>query len=212
MNNDIQIRVSACSECALFANRQTREPLFPHDILKLPWRTIAMDILEFQNKNFLVVVDCMSHFRELRMMNGKTAEHVVMPLKSIFAVHGAPHSIMADNMPFGSHRMREFAREWSFNVVTSSPHHHQSNGIAERDVKTIKQFLKCEMSGEDVYRSLQIYQDTPLSGCFYSPAEMLFSRRLRTGLPIAGACLAPGVVLADDTLHARQRRAKTYHD
>ena len=213
MNNDIQVKVSSCSHCAIFGNQQAKEPLVPHDIPELPWYTLAMDIMEFQGMNYLVVVDCMSHYPELRQMKGKTANHVVMALKSIFAVHGVPMSVFADNMPFSSQQMLIFAKDWGFTIKTSSPHHHKSNGLAERYVQTIKQFMKkCESSGEDIYRSLLAYRDTPVSGCFYSPAEMLFSRVIRSGLPVTSESLKPAIVSPTDQLRANQRVTKETYD
>jgi hypothetical protein len=213
LHGDVMVKVSSCSTCALFANRQAREPLISHEVPKLPWYTVAADILEFCGSNFLVVVDCMSHFPELRLIKKKSAADVIMALKSIFSIHGVPMSLLADNMPFGSHAVAEFAKVWNFTVVTSSPHHHQSNGMAERYVQTIKQFMKkCEVSGDDIYKSLLVYRETPLAGCMYSPAEMLFSRYIRSGLPVTTETLRPLNVDAHDTLQKRQEVAKLYYD
>jgi hypothetical protein len=33
-------------------------------------------------------------------------------MKEMFARHGIPEKIIADNMPFNSLRFRDFAREW----------------------------------------------------------------------------------------------------
>jgi hypothetical protein len=52
--------------------------------------------------------------------------------------------------------------------------------MAERYVQTIKQFLrKGEETNEDIYPALLAYRETPVSGCVYSPAEMLFNRCIR---------------------------------
>ena len=37
--------------------RQQREPLLPHAVPDLPCQKIAMDILQFEGKDFLVVID-----------------------------------------------------------------------------------------------------------------------------------------------------------
>ena len=114
----------------------------PHDIPDLPWYALAMDIMEFQGMSYLVVVDCMSHYPELRQMKGKTANHVVMALKSIFEVHGVHMSVFANNLPFSSQQMLTFAKHWGFTIKTISPHDHKSNGLAERYVQIVKQFMK----------------------------------------------------------------------
>jgi len=97
----------------------------PYDTPTLPWYTVVMDIMQFRGQNYLLVVDCMSHFPELCLLGGKTAQHVVMALKSMFSIHGMPKSIMADNMPFTSHVMKQFGKDWCFDIVTSSPHYYQ---------------------------------------------------------------------------------------
>jgi len=189
---DIEVEVASCESCAKFGNRQPREPLLPHEIPELPWLRVAMDILEFRSNSYLVVVDCYSHFPELRILRRKTAEDVVMALKSIFSVHGIPLTIMADNMPFNSSVMKRFAKEWCFSIKTSSPHYPRSNGMAERYVQTVKLFLKkCENGGDDVYRSLLAYRETAVTGLPYSPAEMLFIQSIRSHLPVTTETLRP---------------------
>ena len=61
------------------------------------------------------------------MPHDKTASSVITSMKSVFARHGVPDEIMADNMPF--------AKDWNFNIITSSPHYAQSNGQAERTIQ-----------------------------------------------------------------------------
>ena len=70
LNQDIYSKVSLCSECAMFANRQSKEPLMPHDTPTLPWYTVAMNIMQFRGQDYRLVVDCMSHFPELRLLGG----------------------------------------------------------------------------------------------------------------------------------------------
>ena len=161
LSNDIRVEVANCSICTCFSNRQMKEPMVLHEIPELLWNKVAMDILEFCSHNYLVVVDCYSHFPELHILKQKRAEDVIQALKSIFSAHGVHLSIMADNMPFNSAAMHAFSREWCFSIQTSSPHYHRSNGLAERYFQTVKQFLKkCEATGDDLYRSFLAYRET----------------------------------------------------
>ena len=133
-----------------------------------------MDILEFQNHNYIVVVDFYSHYPELRIKKGKTAKDVIGALKSVFSVHGVPMDVVADNMLFGSEAMKQFSIEWGFNVITSSPHYHRSNSMAERYVQTVKQFLKKPADTEsDIYQSLLAYRQTPVAGLPYGPSDAI---------------------------------------
>lgn len=211
--SDICEMVSRCPTCQKFANNQQKEPLIPHDIPSIPWNKLGMDILEFQSKSFLVVVDFYSHFPELRLMKQKKSEDVVAALKSIFAVHGVPLEIIADNMPFGSIELAKFAKEWGFNITTSSPNYPRSNGMAERYVQTMKQFLKkADDSGGDVYAALLAYRQTPVSGLPFSPAELLFNRCIRGPLPITSESMLPSIPQAHEQLVARQAAQKCVHD
>ena len=47
MNNDIQVKISSCSHCAILGKQQAKEPLVPHDMADLPWYALAIDIMEF---------------------------------------------------------------------------------------------------------------------------------------------------------------------
>jgi hypothetical protein len=213
MTSEVKDMVSRCPTCQKFANQQQKEPLIPHAVPELPWNKVGMDIMEFQNKNYLIVVDFYSHYPEVRLMHQKRGTDVILALKSIFAVHGVPAVVIADNMPFSSAAMCDFAHEWGFTITTSSPHYHQSNGMAERYVQIIKQFLKkAADSGEDLYEALLSYRQTPLTGLPFSPAEMLFNRCIRGPLPCTSDHLKPVIPEALEALRARQRAQKVSHD
>jgi len=60
----------------------------------------------------------------------------------LFGRLGIPRQLIADSMPFGSFKFREFSNKWNFQIITSSPHYVQSNGLAERGVSVAKDMLK----------------------------------------------------------------------
>ena len=66
------------------------------------------------------------------------AESTIAVLKSVFARHGNPNIVVADNMPFNSR---------DFKIITSSPQYPQSNGLVERNVQTIKLLLRKAREG-----------------------------------------------------------------
>jgi len=119
---------------------------------------------------------------------------VIKHLKSIFARHGIPEVVMSDNGPqYASEQFTKFTHQYGFTHVTSSPKYPQSNGAAERAVRTIKQMLSKNQTGEgDVYMALLAYRSTPLENG-WSPAELLMGRKLRTTLPIIPQQLKPKI-------------------
>lgn len=72
---------------------------------------------------------------------------------------------------------------YGFEHVTSSPLYLQSNELVENGVKIVKLlFKKAHDSNTEPYLALLNYRDAPLKHG-KSPAELLFSRKLKTRLP-----------------------------
>ena len=214
INRDIESVVAKCATCLKFRPAQVKEPLIPHEIPEIPFQKVAMDIMTYQGHDYLVLVDYYSKYPELaRLSYGKSASVIITHLNSIFARHGIPEVIVADNMPFNSLQFRQFASEWGIQVNTSSPRYPQSNGQAERFVGIIKCMLKkAEEDGRDPYVALLEYRTTPVSGLPYSPAQMAMSRQLRTKLPVHHNTLKPSVVYAKSEHSNRQSLYKSQYD
>uniref|UniRef100_A0A3Q2U3D0 Integrase catalytic domain-containing protein n=1 Tax=Fundulus heteroclitus TaxID=8078 RepID=A0A3Q2U3D0_FUNHE len=132
---------------------------------------------------------------------------VIVHLKSMFARHGIPETIISDNGPqFRGQEMKAFATDYCFEHITSSPKYPKSNSEAERAFQTVKNLFK---KASDPYRALLAYRATPLSNG-YSPAELLMGRRLRTTLPILPERLQP--VLPDLQVLRQTERKKRWAD
>ena len=92
--------------------------------------------------------------------------------------------IISDGGPQFRSEFRNFAQEWGFQHIQSSPYHHQSNGEEERFVRTVKDTLpKANQSGQDPDMALLCYRSTPINSKLPSPAELMSSKRYRTLLP-----------------------------
>ena len=135
-------------------------------------------------------------------------------LLAIFAVHGIPEEVVGDNMPFNSREFRQFAKDYNFVMTTSSCTHSQSNGKAERNVQIVKRMLKkAYEDGKDESLALLEFRNTPVTGCDYSPAELLFSRKLRDKLPVKSSSLDPKIPInAREQLLKCQEKQKFYYD
>lgn len=136
-------------------------------------------------KNYLVIVDYYSRWIEILKLYNKTSDSVIEVLKQLFGRLGIPRQLIADNMPFSSLKFKEFSNKWNFQIITSSPHYAQSNGLAKRGVSIAKDMLKKSFhTGMDVDFYLLTYRNTPISGLQYSPTQLLQSRKLRSTMLI----------------------------
>ena len=121
-------------------------------------------------------------------LRSTSSASVIHKLKTVFARHGIPESLMSDNGPqFSSQEFSNFSKDYGFDQVTSSPNYPQTNGEAERAVRTIKTLLS---KNDDPLLALLTYCSTPLQNG-YSPAELLMGRKLRTTLPTISQTLQP---------------------
>ena len=216
INAAIDDLVSQCSTCQQHQRSNQREPLIPQQVPQRPWCTVAADIFYFKGRDYLLVVDYFSKFPEVARLSNKTSEAVIMAMKDMFARHGIPERVIADNMPFNSLKFKSFASDWEIEVVTSSPHYPKSNGLVERNVQTMKRLLKkADESKQDAFLALLEFRNSPITGMEVSPAELLMERKLRTRLPTVKSLLEPKtrpMSQVRQKLLLRQQRQKAYYD
>ena len=182
MSKDIHQKMSKCATCATYKMKNQKEPMIAHHIPDRPWQKLGADLCEHKGENYLVVVGYYLKFIETALLPNKTAETVITHLKSIFARHGIPEELASDNMPFNSKEFDEFAKEWEFKQIISSPTYAQSNGMSEKALQTVKRILK---KADDPYIGLMEYRNTPVTGMTNSPLQLLMSGVTRTKIPIS---------------------------
>uniref|UniRef100_A0A672HFZ9 Integrase catalytic domain-containing protein n=1 Tax=Salarias fasciatus TaxID=181472 RepID=A0A672HFZ9_SALFA len=147
-----------------------------------------MDLFVWEKKTYLVAIDYFSRYIEVAYLQVASTETVISALKNIFARHGVPVTLMSDNGPqYASTLFKDFASEYGFTHMTSSPRYPQANGEAERAVATVKGLWK---EGGDYAKALLSYRATPLENG-YSPGQLLMGRQLRTTLLQVPKTLTP---------------------
>jgi len=64
-----------------------------------PWQRVATDLLEWQNSQYLIVVNYYSRYIETVKLSSASSSDVIGHLKSIFAHHGIPEVVIPDSRP-----------------------------------------------------------------------------------------------------------------
>ncbi|KAK7101996.1 hypothetical protein V1264_020291 [Littorina saxatilis] len=216
MRQDIEHAVSQCSACNSNKAHLQKQPLINHPVPELPWSTVAADLFDWNNHQYLVVVDSYSGWFEMDSLPDSTSRSVIGKMKRLFATHGIPEKLMTDNgSQFVSHEFEQFAKEWNFVHTTSSPYYPKSNGLAENAVKQAKQLLnKSKKDGSDMMLGLLNLRNTPRDA-MGSPAQRLLSRRTRTTLPTSTKLLRPkplNTTSVSKQLKSARQQQKCHHD
>ncbi|KAK3916276.1 hypothetical protein KUF71_006144 [Frankliniella fusca] len=189
---DICDMIITCKTCAKYQPNKKKEPMERRVIPTRPWSHLAMDIMNFNNVDFLIVVDVYSKWLEILKLSSKQAKEINHQLLQLFSRHGIPDLIYCDNNPFNSKECCDFAKELSFQLVFSSPNYPQSNGQAERFVKVAKNIVqKCYEDKTSVEIALLNYRNSKVQSLNATPAQLLNSRRLKTKIPVNEKLLQP---------------------
>ncbi|XP_046576522.1 uncharacterized protein LOC124284493 [Haliotis rubra] len=177
MNRDVKEFINKWEICACYNDEQQKELLKSHSLPSRPWEKVAVDLFDFEGKDFLITTDYYSDFFEVDRLHDKTSKTVIRKLKQQFARHGIPVQVMSDNgPPFGSKAFTTFARTFEFEHCTSSPRCPQSKGKIENSVKVAKRIMiKSRKAGTAPYLALLDWRNTPTEHMESSPVQRLYS-------------------------------------
>ena len=214
MYTQLEEAVKKCAPCNALKPHQQKEPLLMHDVPTLPWTHVSSDIFEWHNKHYIVTTDSYSGWYEIDPLTDLRSTSVIHKLKRSFSTHGIPIELQTDNgTQYVSEQFREFTNDWDIKHVTSSPRYPQSNGLAERAVRSAKELLeKCYRDNSDIYLAILHARNVPKDG-LPSAAQRLVSRRTRTTLPTTRDMLKPTVQTnVHKSLEKKRKQNKVHYD
>ena len=189
IDQDIEDTVKACVPCQQARQLPPPAPLQPWEWPARPWARLRSDYAgPLLGHMFLILVDAHSKWMEVKLVKTATSTITIEHLRNIFATHGLPEMLETDNASyFTSTEFQDFMKLNGVRHVTSAPYHPATNGLAERAVQTVKQFLKKPSSDSlqtRLSRFLLQYRITPHTTTGTSPPELLLGRRPCTQLDL----------------------------
>ncbi|MEE4247439.1 MAG: RNase H-like domain-containing protein [Kangiellaceae bacterium] len=183
INNEIELQTKACTKCQKYMPAQQQETTIPHEVPHLPWTKLATDLFQWKGKEHLLIVDYTSKYPIAIETTSTTSKKIASITSQIFSLFGAPRQMISDNGPqFIGEPYRNMLAKYGVKHITSSPRYPQSNGLAERFVRTVKSTLMKTNSQEEFDIALLHIRATPGEG-IPSPGEIMFGRTIRTNLP-----------------------------
>lgn len=152
-----------------------------------PWQRLHLDYAgPIEGGHWLlIIVDSYSKWIDVHVTSSTSATVTIDRLRQTFATHGLPLSVVTDNATaLTSTEFGSFMKGNGIKHMFSPPRHPASNGQAEALVKVVKNGIRKRTGSlhTRLQRFLLAYRSTPHSTTGQSPAELLFSRPLRTRL------------------------------
>lgn len=71
VTNEITKYIENCTVCHNYSESNTKKPLTPYPIPKLPWNEVGIDFCHILLEDYLVLIDYHSKFIEVRKMHKK---------------------------------------------------------------------------------------------------------------------------------------------
>ena len=106
------------------------------------WQRVYMDFAVFEGQNLLVLQDGPSKWPEVKILTHADAFSLIETLWTLFAAYGVPEEVVSDNGPhFASEELAKFFKQNAVIHTFTPTYHPQSNGSAERTVRSVKEGL-----------------------------------------------------------------------
>ena len=217
MNKDIEDYVRSCTICQKHQRSQPAETLMQHQVPREEWKKVGTDIFQFDGGDHIIVADYFSKFpfvRRIANAHQATTQGITTYMRQLFSEQGIPDIVFSDNgTPYASAEFKRFSQQYGFHHEMSSPKYPRSNGFIERSIQTVKGVLtKAKESGSDPYLALLCLRTTPVDQNLPSPAEILYSRKIRANLPFVSLKTPNKTKRIRKALQDRQKSQKLYHD
>lgn len=191
LDDQIEGISSNCEQCIQQRPEQKKVPFssWPESIY--PFQRLHIDFLgPFQGKQFFLIVDTFSKWVEVATMKSITSRETIENLRQFMARFGIPETIVSDNgRQFVSEEFQKFCKQNAIKHITSAPYKPQSNGAAERAVKTFKGGIAKAINDEKnrkysmdsvISRFLFTYRSSIHRSTGETPYKRAFGREMKT--------------------------------
>ena len=92
-----------------------REPLEIIPTPKHVWEIVGTDLYTYERRKYIIVVDYYSRYFETMLLRSEKSIVAINALKSIFARHGIPETVLSDNgSQYISQEFKEFQHKYGF--------------------------------------------------------------------------------------------------
>ena len=184
LRESITLIINQCELC--LQNKYERNPYkIPYEgplLSEKPFKTIHIDIFQFQRTLFFTILDSFSKYAQAYHIKDKNAVTILNKLRHFISHHNTPQRIVADNgTEFKNNLFQEFCKLHNIDIHYVTPNNSTSNSPVERLHSTLVEKLKI-LSQKDPDESLDnlmisticIYNQNIHSTTGFSPFNLLY--------------------------------------
>ena len=226
MDDVVNELCKSCLPCQASIEVKHRDPLIPSTAPTEPWEKLATDHWgpTADGKYILVVIDKLSRYPEVAIVNSTSAEENIEAFDNIFTRHGYCKDLTSDNGPpfngLETHKLQQYFK-WAGikHSPTKSAEDPEANGLAEALMKHFQKIwhtaiVEGKNPRAEINRHLLMVRTTPHPTTKKTPAEILFGRKLNTRLPISNTLTIdrPDIVEAIEQDKKTKEQQKKHKD
>lgn len=167
-----------CEDCARFNPKLPKELVVTPDYSVedlMPMDEIGMDLMKYQGKVFLVIVDRATGYSWCKPL-GKivSSKEVAAITMKIFLKVGIPYRVRVDSAQEFRGPFKEMLEECKIPYTPCSPYNSPSNRLAERHVGITKLLLKKNINNKTDFQESLSHLKNSARPDGYSPVELFY--------------------------------------
>ena len=126
MVQELKLMFWTSPQCKKYRISKPLGPLMLTLDAEYPWQHFSADLAQLGGKHYLV------GWPEVAQLRHLDTKAVTNEFESLFLTFGVPNKIRTDGGRHYRSKLKGWCQSWGVTPVTSSPHHHQSNGNTGR--------------------------------------------------------------------------------
>ena len=189
MSKDIEEKYKSCQDCKEegISKMHKRAVVIPADLTMMaPAEELSMDYATFENRKYMIMKDKASGFIDVKATKDQTTAEAQRCVHEWAFTFGLPHEIKTDGGPAFREGFQSYLMGLGIGHTPTSAYNPQSNGLAERGVRQIKDVLKKtkkKPTAQDLREMVFNINNHEQKGDAGSAAKRFFRRGVRTLLP-----------------------------
>ena len=185
MDEAIEQMVNGCLPCQASTVTKHRDPLIPSEPPTEPWEKLSADHWgpTADGKYILLVIDQLTRYPKVAIVNGTGADANIAALDEIFAHHVFCRSLRSDNGPpfngHESHKLQQYFQWASIDHhLTKSAEDPEANGLTEAFMKHLAKvwhtaIIERKNPRAKLNKHIRTFRSTPHPTTGKSPADKL---------------------------------------